>query len=275
VTYCATIGRFELTSLQVWPLQQIPTQEVLIGTNNKDLEQARILQPQFFGDDTTLVELTQNVCVIRDDKNIVLVDTGQPIKRAGSILQWGLASLGIEPRHINIVFLSHRDDDHVGGTIDLHGEPLYPNATYLMSRLEYQSFKTDAQRAPEFQACIQPLETRGLLELFEDDAEIAPGLTTVPTPGHRLGATSLRVQDDGRAALFLADTLHLPMQITYPAWSSVWDSDKDHAFRTRERIIDQAEHEGWLLAIPHTPFGGLGYVKRKDGHRVWSPLIKD
>jgi glyoxylase-like metal-dependent hydrolase (beta-lactamase superfamily II) len=267
----AKIGRFEIASLQVWPLQEFPISELLPTADAASLEQAHTRQPQFFGDDATLVELTQNICVIRNAEHTVLVDTGEPIKRAGMILQWGLASIGIQPQQIDFVFLSHRDDDHVGGTVDLQGEPLYPRARYLISRFEYQEHQLDPKRARGFQAYIKPLEDRGVLEFFEGETEIIPGLTTVPTPGHRSGATSLRVQDGSEAALFLADTLHLPMQITHPEWSSTWDSDGTVAADTRRRIVEQAELEGLLLAVPHTPFGGLGSVQREEGHRVWRP----
>jgi glyoxylase-like metal-dependent hydrolase (beta-lactamase superfamily II) len=269
----AKIGRFEIASLQVWPLQEFSVNELLPTADAANLEQARTRQPQFFGEDATLVELTQNVCVIRTAEHTILVDTGEPLKRAGKILQWGLASIGIQPPQIDLVFLSHLDDDHVGGTVDLQGEPLYPQARYLISRFEYNEHKLDSKRARGFQASIKPLEDRGVLEFFDGETEIVPGLTTVPTPGHRSGATSLRVQDGSEAALLLADTLHLPMQITHPEWSSTWDSDAAMAADTRRRIVEQAELEGLLLAIPHTPFGGLGYVRRDEGHRMWSPRV--
>ena len=272
VVYSATIGRFEIASLQVWTLQQMPASEVLMGTDTRSLEDCRARLPHFFGDTASLIELTQNICVIRSSEQIVLVDTGEPLRRAGAILEWGLASIGIAPEAVDLVFLTHRDSDHVGGTVNLHGEPLYPRATYLISRFEYNEFKAEAQRADQFRTSIQPLEDRGVLEFFEDGAEIAPGLTTVPTPGHRSGATSLRVEDGSQAALLLADTLHLPVQITHPECSSVWDSDGELAARTRQRIVQQAESEGLLLAVPHTPFGGLGRVRLEDGRRVWSPI---
>ena len=269
----AKIGQFEIASLQVWPLQQLPINELLPTADTASLEQARARQPQFFGEDAGLIELTQNICVIRSAEQTVLVDTGEPIKRAGAILEWGLASLGITANQIDLVFLSHRDDDHVGGSVDLQGEPLYPRARYLISRFEYQEHKLDSKRAQGFQKYIKPLEDRGVLEFFEGETEIVPGLTTLPTPGHRSGATSLRVQDGSEAALLLADTLHLPMQITHPEWSSTWDSDGAMAADSRRRIVEQAELEGFLLAVPHTPFGGLGYVRREDGHRMWLPKV--
>ena len=270
--YRANIGRFEIASLQVWPLQQMPASEVLSGVDAASLEECRARLPQFFGDDSSLIELTQNICVIRSAGQIVLIDTGEPLRKAGAILAWGLAAVGIQPHEVDLVFLTHRDSDHVGGTVNAHGEALYPRAKYLISRFEYEEFKAEAKRADQFRASIKPLEDRGMLEFFEDGAEIAAGLTAVATPGHRSGATSLRVEDDGQAALLLADTMHLPVQITHPERSSVWDSDAELAARTRRQIVDQAESEGWLLAVPHTPFGGLGHVRLEAGKRVWSPL---
>jgi glyoxylase-like metal-dependent hydrolase (beta-lactamase superfamily II) len=191
VVYRTTVGRFEIASLQVWPLQQMPASEVLSGVDAASLEDSRARLPQFFGDDANLIELTQNICVIRSPDQVVLVDTGEPLRRAGAILEWGLASIGIAPHEIDLVFLTHRDSDHVGGTVNLHGEPQYGNAKYLISRFEYEEFKAEAKRAEQFWASIKPLEDRGLLEFFEDGAEIVPGLTAVPTPGHRSGASSL------------------------------------------------------------------------------------
>lgn len=253
----------------------MPASEVLLDVDASSLEECQARLPQFFGDDLSLIELTQNICVIRSPEQIVLIDTGEPLHRAGAILAWGLAAVGIQPHEVDLVFLTHRDSDHVGGTVGADGEALYPRAKYLISRFEYEEFKAEAKRADQFRASIKPLEDRGLLEFFEDGAEIAAGLTAVATPGHRSGATSLRVEDSGQAALVLADTLHLPVQITHPECSSVWDGDAELAAHTRRWIVDQAEAEGLLLAVPHTPFGGLGYVRLEAGKRVWSPLELD
>ena len=196
---------------RLWPPQQLPINELLPTADTAGLEQARTRQPQFFGEDAGLVELTQNICVIRSAEHTILVDTGEPIKRAGAILGWGLASLGIPANQIDLVFLNHRDDDHIGGTVDLQGEPPYPRARHLISRFEYQEHKLDPKRAQGFQKHIKPLEDRGVLKFFDGETEVVPGLTTPPTPGHRSGASSLRVQDGSEAALLLADTVHLPI----------------------------------------------------------------
>ena len=57
----AKIGQFEIASLQVWPLQQLPINEVLPAADTASLEQARARQPQFFGEDAGLVEDRKSV----------------------------------------------------------------------------------------------------------------------------------------------------------------------------------------------------------------------
>lgn len=273
MVYRARVGRFELFAFQVWPLQQMPIQEVLEGTDGRSLEPLFASYPQLFAGDSSAIELTQNIFVIRSPEQTVLMDTGQPVRQAGAILQWGLGAVGMSVEQIDLVFLSHRDDDHVGGTVDLDGKPLFPKARYCMGRLEYGDFKAEERRAKSFAEAIGPLGKHGVLELFDAEIEIAKGLIAVPTPGHRSGATSLRVEGGGQAALLLADTLHLPMQVTFPEWSSVWDSDKAVAAQTRRWVVEQAEQEGLLLGIPHTPLGGLGFVRKQGNERAWSPLF--
>lgn len=268
----ATVGKFDIISLQVWTLQDLPARDILPKADAKQLGQAFARDRAFFAENPDAVCLTQNIFVVCGPGHNVLVDTGLPLERAGTILQWGLKAIGLEAGQIDLVFLTHRDNDHVGGTVGQTGEPLYPKARYLIGQQEYQDYKSEARREQEFAAWIRPLEQRGVLELLEGGSELSPGLSVVSTPGHRSGATSLRVQDGNQAALILADTLHLPLQVTHPEVSSAWDSDLELAARTRRRVVEEAEHEGLLLAVPHTPRGGLGHVQQEGGLRFWSPL---
>lgn len=272
MVYRATVGSFEIISLQVWPLQQVPAGELLGESEPRDLASLRDHQPRFYGEDAGLLELTQNIFVIKTPKQTILVDTGEPLNRAGSILEWGLASVGIKPADIDVVFLTHRDSDHVGGTVNLQGQPQYPNARYLMAETEYQDFRTDPKRNALFQKCMVPLEAAGQLELLAANHEITSGIHTLLTPGHRSGATSLYLSDGGQAALILADTLHFPAQATHPEWSSEWDGDKTLAAQTRMRVMNQAEQEGLTLAAPHIPFGGLGMISTENQLRIWKSL---
>lgn len=49
-----------------------------------------------------------------------------------------LQNLGIASEEIDLVFLSHSRPDHIGGCINDKGQPLYPNARYLISKTEWE-----------------------------------------------------------------------------------------------------------------------------------------
>jgi 7,8-dihydropterin-6-yl-methyl-4-(beta-D-ribofuranosyl)aminobenzene 5'-phosphate synthase len=53
-------------------------------------------------------------CVVRSPARAILFDTGGD----GGILLKNMATLGIDPREIEAVFLSHKHGDHVGGVTD-------------------------------------------------------------------------------------------------------------------------------------------------------------
>ena len=53
-------------------------------------------------------------CVVRSPDRTILFDTGSD----GRILLKNMATLGIDPREVDAVFLSHKHGDHIGGVTD-------------------------------------------------------------------------------------------------------------------------------------------------------------
>lgn len=266
------IGTADLYALQIWPVQQLPAADVLRTHDEAALAAHHARHPALSHRGGTLLNFTLHAFLIRHAGRTLLVDTGEPVTRNGAVLDWGLATLGVTPDDIDLVFLTHRDDDHVGGVLTPGGQPRFPRARYLMARHEAEGFQADPGRADQWRTTLGPLQDAGRLDLLDDGAEISPGLTTLPTPGHRPGATSLHLQDGGHSALLLADTLHVPLQVTHPDWSSVWDADPDQAAHTRTDVLTRAETQGGLLAVPHIP-GAFGTVNRDSasGLLQWAP----
>jgi glyoxylase-like metal-dependent hydrolase (beta-lactamase superfamily II) len=273
-THIHKIGNLELIVIQTQDTDPAPALEFFPNATLELLEAARAAQPESFGETGNDLLFTQNICVIRSKDQIILIDTGLPLESETSPLLEGLKVVGIAPEQVNIVFFTHRDGDHVGGTFTSGGDAVYPNARHIMARTEYQDYAKDEARAEQFQKFFAPLVRKNLLEVVDNDAVIAPGISLVLTPGHRSGATSVLLESEGQKAFLLADVMHAPVQVLHPDWSIKFDQDKELAAKTRTAILERAEREHILLAVPHAPFPGLGFVTRgANGNAIWQNAV--
>jgi len=171
------------------------------------------------------------VTLIRGSRNI-LVDAAQIGRR--QLLQQRLAALGVSPKDIDAVFLTHAHWDHILNM------DLFPNAEFLIHPAERDYAKHPHERdwaTPRYTSTI--LESYRLLEVKEGE-EIDDGVQVIDTPGHTPGSISLLVQTpEGRAAL-CGDTMH-------NSWSAVsglprlvfWDVEKAKA--SIRKILDRSD----------------------------------
>ncbi|GIT70152.1 MAG: hypothetical protein Ct9H300mP27_12560 [Chloroflexota bacterium] len=60
---------------------------------------------------------------------------------------------------------------------------------------------------------------------MDGEQSITDHITTVPSPGHTPGHTSLRISSNGEEALILGDVLHNPVQAHETDWVSRADMD--------------------------------------------------
>lgn len=106
-----------------------------------------------------------------------------------------LAAAGTRPEEIATVILTHLHYDHAGNS------RLFPNARVFVQREELRyalaptSFDASAYFAPSLGVTPDWLGTK--LELLDGEAEIAPGVRTIPTPGHTPGHQSVLVDTAG------------------------------------------------------------------------------
>ena len=260
------LGEYELIAIQAQPNRTIEAAMLFPEVSESDFQAEFEMSPQYFAGSARELRFGQTICVIQGHGQTILVDTGMPLDNPVSTLIPGLREAGIEPDDIDLVILTHRDLDHVGGNLN-EGKPTFANAKYVMGRTEYEDCKVDTVRA-NYAPYIQPLEAIGALDVVADDAEVAPGIRLWLTPGHRSGVTSLLIDDK---ALLTADVWHSPLQIWHPDWKIKFDGDPEQAVQTREKVIREAAAKDWLVAVPHSPDFGVGHVIQSEDHLDWSP----
>lgn len=138
--------------------------------------------------------------VARTPAGVLLLDTGlgeagpeveawyRPVR---SPLEQALAEVGLGIDDIDLVVNCHLHFDHIGGNPAFAGRPI------LCQRIELETARTADYTVPEL------VDFAGAsYELLDGEAEIAPGVHVVPTPGHVEGHQSVVLEcDDGSVVL--------------------------------------------------------------------------
>jgi glyoxylase-like metal-dependent hydrolase (beta-lactamase superfamily II) len=233
-----------------------------------------------FIDDDGMLLMSVQALVISSGGTTVVVDTCVGNDKERDVPTWNQLQIpfldrfreaGFDPLTVDSVVCTHLHVDHVGwNTMLVDGEwrPTFPESRYLFAGPEYAHWSAEpfCLRA-EHGDSIEPVVEAGLVDLVDVDAEIAPGVTLVPTPGHTPGHCSVRLSSQGASALITGDFMHHAVQVAAPEWRSRFDTDPDQGERTRREFIEE-NADGDLLVIG-THFGGPGsgrIVSTDDGH---------
>jgi glyoxylase-like metal-dependent hydrolase (beta-lactamase superfamily II) len=213
--------------------------------------------------------------LIRAGGKTVLFDTGVgppglwgwAAEREGGLLP-GLAALGVEPRDVDVVFLSHLHIDHIGWNADVDGTPVFANARYLIHPDGLAWVLNTRSDLPHVQRCVRSIVQRQMVEDVRAGQEIARGVAAVDLPGHLPGHLGLRLGDD---ALLIADAAVHPALLDQPDWMYVSDEDPATSAATRSSLVPTLVDQDMLVVCGHYPAGGIGRVMRRDDRNVWIP----
>jgi glyoxylase-like metal-dependent hydrolase (beta-lactamase superfamily II) len=215
---------------------------------------------------------SMNILMAKMSGETVLVDAGQGGRLAGGYLPVSMELTGVHPDTISLVVITHTHGDHVLGLVSDDNEPVFPKATYVLSKPEmavWQERIDDA--APDQRPILTMMKEKGL-RLIDMDEQILPGMTAVPIPGHTPGQIALLLESGNEKLLHMADLLHSPMQFAHPEWSARFDADTRVSVPTRRRALGRAADENMLTLFYHLTFPGLGWVKRAEQGFIWETL---
>ncbi len=208
----------------------------------------------------------------------VLVDTGYgDLWEPGGNLLACLHAAGVTPEQIDTVILTHGHGDHIGGNTGRDGRLQFPNAQWVMDKAEWAFWTAPANVHDAFtQGVVERklLPLAGRVRLVEGETEIAPGVFTVPLPGHTPGHTLVAVRSQGQELLYASDAMLHPLQVEHPDWcaSSYADMDCAAVVASRRALYARAASiHALLMAFHFNPFPGLGYIERAGQGWRWAP----
>jgi len=226
-----------------------------------------------------------NLVLLRDADRTVLFDigAGHDFMSTAGHLPEAMANLGVTPEEITHLVITHAHPDHLWGLLDDFDEPLLPRAEVLMGRAEWdywmdpdtvesigaarQSFAVGAQR--------RLVEIEDQVQLFDDGAEILPGVQAMLTPGHTPGHMAFALQAGGQGLMVVGDALANPhLAFERPEWESSSDQVPDMAAATRLRLLDRITAEDRLVLGFHLPGGGVGRAEAQgEGRYIFTTEV--
>jgi glyoxylase-like metal-dependent hydrolase (beta-lactamase superfamily II) len=180
-----------------------------------------------------------------------------------------LADIGVEPESIDVVILTHLHFDHVGGATRRTAtglEPVFVNAEHVIqeAELEAATHPHARNRASYLAENLEPLIAAGRLRAVRGRAEIAPGVTVIPTPGHSRGHQSVLIDGGDEKAVFLGDVIPTSLHVRLP-FIMGYDLDVEGTLESKTRLLERAESESWMLLFGHDRHHGARLARDAKG----------
>ena len=242
-----------------------------------------------------MVAVPINPQLINTGSKLVLIDCGngigmyEPSKgKVGRTLS-NLAAAGVDPKSVDVVLMSHLHPDHTNGIRAADGSMAFPNAEIMVPAKDWEFWMSEdnaAKAQPNVMMKnyfanvkkvydgIEPKVTK-----YEWGNEVAPGITSIATPGHTPGHTSFAVASGSSKILIQSDVTNIPeFFLKNPDWHVVFDVDPDLAQETRHKFYDMAASEKATVVGFHFTFPSIGHVEKDGkGYRLvpsaWNPTI--
>lgn len=229
--------------------------------------------------------LQQNCLLLESGGRLVLIETGigdkfPPKERSiyaqeslpdgtPRAIHHALAEKKARPEDISAVIVTHLHFDHAGGLTRLNPDnPERPALTFPNAEVFVQQQELDdalANRSTMNKTYLSSHLTPEVRERFRPvrgEAEVLPGVTVFPTPGHTWGQQCIRFTDaKGRTVCFVSDVMPTARHARATT-NLAYDVEPYTSMLERMKLLERAEREGWVLVLDHDPDNAAYAVNR-------------
>src|SRR6201995_1034221 len=172
-----------------------------------------------------MVTVPFNPQLINTGGKLALIDCGNGIGaleatkgQAGRMMQ-NLAAAGVDPKSVDVVLMSHLHPDHTNGIRAADGSLAFPNAEIMVPAKDWEFWMSDENAAKaqsnemmkNYFANVRKIYNgiESKVTRYDWGKEVAPGITSISTPGHTPGHTSFAVASGGSKVLIQSDVTNI------------------------------------------------------------------
>ena len=144
-SHAITLGQFEITVFSDGHLT-IPTRFLARNVSEADIK-------AWLGTTAAMVAPATNVTLVRTPSETILIDVGAGphfMPGAGKLAE-NMEAAGFDRKAVTKVVFTHAHPDHIWGTLDdFDDEPMFPNASYVISGAKWNFWMADGVSASKF-----------------------------------------------------------------------------------------------------------------------------
>lgn len=228
-------------------------------------------------DDQNRLFMSLNCLVAIRGKQVFLVDAGIgdkldekgrtifAIEKDKTLLE-EMAEIGVKPRDVTHVLLTHLHFDHVGWVTDNDGNITFPNAKFYVQKAEWEEAFNPHIRFKNSYLInyYKTLLGNPNLVLLEGDAEIEKGVFALLVPGHSKGSQVFLFDSGERKFAHFGDVTAIATMVRQN-WACGYDREPELAIDNKLSLLNRAYEENWLIMTAHDRTIRVGEIESVHG----------